>query len=414
METGGRTLGIGVIGCGHWGPNHVRVFCELDRSRVVACADIKRSRLDSVRRRFPRVHTTTDYRELLADDEIDAVVIATPTRTHAAITREALEAGKHVLAEKPLCTTREEARELVVLAEETGLVLMVGHVFLFNNGIIRLRESIVRGELGRIHYLDAVRTNLGPVRGDVNALYDLGTHDISIFNYLVGAAPVEVSACGSCISQKTIEDVCFATLKYPGGTLGHIHVSWLNPQKVRTLTVVGQRKMAHWDDVDPTDTLRLYDKGLDEPPYYDSFGEFQCLLRSADVRLPAIRHTEPLLIQAEAFVDWVLTGKPRGPNAHDGLVIAGVLEAAMLSMRSGGVMCPVNVGTAILGKEASAAAETLECDRLVGRGGGVPRSPVATTPSQGGSPDSGATGELDGGTTDGSKTAGISRPPHRR
>jgi predicted dehydrogenase len=375
-------LGVGVIGCGHWGPNHVRVFCELDRSRVVACADIKRSRLDKIRQRFPRVRTTTDYRELLADDEIDAIVIATPTRTHAALAREALEAGKHVLAEKPLCTTVEEGRELAACVERTGLVLMVGHVFLFNSGIVRLRESIVSGELGGIHYLDAVRTNLGPVRGDVNALYDLGTHDISIFNFLLGEAPIEVSAYGSCISQETIEDVCFATLKYSNGTLGHIHVSWLNPQKVRTLTVVGRGKMARWDDVDPTDTLRLYDKGLDEPPYYDSFGEFQYLLRSADVSLPAIRHTEPLLNQAEAFVDWVLTGTPRGPEVHDGLVIAGVLEAAMLSMRSGGVMCPVNVGPPAVGKEKSAATDKLTCDRLAMHGRDESKSPLRAILSQ--------------------------------
>ncbi|MGB2984895.1 MAG: Gfo/Idh/MocA family oxidoreductase [Phycisphaerae bacterium] len=343
MPGGQHGLNVGVIGCGHWGPNHVRVFCELDRCQMIACADIKPSRLDHIRQRFPRVRTTTDYHELLRDDRIGAVVIATPTGTHAAITRDALEAGKHVLAEKPLCTASEDARELAALAETTGLVLMVGHVFLFNNGIINLRELISHGELGRVHYLDAVRTNLGPVRGDVNALYDLGTHDISIFNYLLGATPVAVSACGSCISQKTIEDVCFVTLKYPDGTLGHIHVSWLNPRKVRTLTVVGQRKMAHWDDVNPSDTLRLYDKGLDEPPYYDSFGEFQYLLRNSDVHIPAIRRTEPLHNQAEAFVDWVLTGTPRGPDALDGLNVAKVLEAATRSMQSGGVMCPVDI-----------------------------------------------------------------------
>jgi len=190
-----------------------------------------------------------------------------------------------------------------------------------------------------------VRTNLGPVRGDVNALYDLGTHDLSIFNYLLGATPTAVSAQGSCISQKAIEDVCFATVQYPDGTLAHLHVSWLNPRKVRTLTVVGSLKMAHWDDVDPQDTLRIYDKGLDEPPYYNSFGEFQCLLRSADVHLPAIRRTEPLLKQAETFVGWVLDGSPEGPDAMDGWIVVRTLEAAMQSMRNGGAMTPIRVDT---------------------------------------------------------------------
>ena len=341
MQIDRGVLRVGVIGCGHWGPNHIRVFSENDRSCVIACADPNGSRLDRVGGRFPRISTTTDYRSLLRDDGIDAVVIATPTGTHAVIAREALEAGKHVLVEKPLCTTCKEARELRSLADGAGLVLMVGHVFLFNNGIIKLRQVIANGELGRIHYLDAVRTNLGPVRGDVNALCDLGTHDISIFNYLLGAVPVEVSALGGCISQKTVEDICFVTLKYPGGTLGHIHVSWLNPRKIRTVTVVGECRMAHWDDVDPSDTLRLYNKGLDEPPYYDSFGDFHCLLRNADVYLPKIDGVEPLVNQANAFLDTVLEGSRCRSGGAEALAVVGVLEAAARSTREGGRMCPV-------------------------------------------------------------------------
>jgi len=285
MSSHKRRLALGVIGCGHWGPNHVRVFSELDCSEVVVCADIAAARLNRIAQRFPKVRVTTDYQEVFADESVDAVVIATPTDTHAQIAREALLSGKHVLVEKPLCAHVSQAQELVELSHATGRVLMIGHVFLFNNGIIKLRETIQSGELGRVQYLDATRTNLGPVRGDVNALYDLGTHDITIFNYLMGAQPIEVSALGRCITQEDVEDVCFATLKYQDGTLGHIHVSWMNPRKTRTLTVIGERKMAHWDDVDPVDTLRLYDKGVDEPPYYDSFGEFHYLLRNADVHL---------------------------------------------------------------------------------------------------------------------------------
>jgi predicted dehydrogenase len=339
-------LKIGVIGCGHWGPNHIRVFSELDRSTVVACADNRRAQLDRVLRRFPQLRTTTDHRNMLGDERIDAVVIATPTNSHGEIAREALSAGKHVLVEKPLCTSTAEVRELTALANERRCVLMVGHVFLYNGGIMRLRESIERGDLGRIHYLDAVRTNLGPIRGDVNALYDLGTHDISIFNYLLNAVPVAVSAQGSCISQTTIEDVCFATLKYPDGALAHIHVSWLNPRKVRTLTVVGEHKMAYWDDVQPEDTLRVYDKGLKEPPYYDSFGEFRCLLRNADVHLPKVDSTEPLINQANAFLDSVVDGVPCRSGGAEAEAIAAVLEAATRSLQSGGVLCPCSVPSA--------------------------------------------------------------------
>lgn len=341
MQEEAQELNIGVIGCGHWGPNHIRVFSESPRARVIACADLNGARLARIARKFPGIRTTTDHGSLLNDPGIDAVVIATPTRTHAALTREALNAGKHVLVEKPFCTNTDDARELTALAAEVGRVLMVGHVFLFNNGIIKLRSLIERGELGRLHYLDATRTNLGPIRGDVNALFDLGTHDISIFNYLLGATPIEVAAHGSCISQETIEDVCFATLKYADGTLGNIHVSWLNPRKIRTITAVGQRKMAHWDDVDPTETLRLYDKGVEEPPYYDSFGEFKYLLRSADVHLPKIDAQEPLANQAGAFLDSVLNAAPCRSGGVEGDAVVAVLEAATESMKNGGRMTPV-------------------------------------------------------------------------
>ncbi len=340
-----RIVRVGVIGCGHWGPNHVRVFTQLGRARVEMCADVNPSRLAKMADRFSFVRTTADHRAILSDETIDAVVIATPTETHAEIVRDAIAAGKHILVEKPLCTSSAEARDLTAAADRAGVVLMVGHVFLYNPGIMKLREYVREGELGRIHYLDAVRTNLGPVRGDVNALVDLGTHDISIFNYLLDAVPQAVAAQGSAISQEGIEDVCFATLLYPDGTLGHIHVSWLNPRKVRTLTVVGQKKMADWDDVHPTDTVRLYDKGLDQPPHYDSFGEFHFMLRHADVRIPRIEQAEPLVLQAEAFLDSVLEGAACRSGGREAEAVVAVLEAAQASLHSGGGLCPVGAVT---------------------------------------------------------------------
>lgn len=336
MHTEQREVGVAVIGCGRWGPNHLRVFSELSRARVLACADPDPAKLERPMRRFRGLRAATDYRRLLDDRDIDAVVIATPTRTHFDIAYDALRAGKHVLVEKPLCLTGDEGRILSELAAARGLVLMVGQVFLFNRGIMKLRDLIVQGELGLIHYLDAVRTNLGPIRGDVNALYDLAAHDISIFNYLMGSTPFEVSALGSCISQPDVEDVCFVTLKYPDETLAHVHVSWLNPRKVRTLTVVGSQKMAHWDDMEPTEPVRLYDKGLQEPPHYDSFGEFQYALRSADVHLPAIQCTEPLVEQAEAFLDSVLDGAPCRSGALEARAVVAVLEAATESLGDAG------------------------------------------------------------------------------
>lgn len=337
----GSPIGIGIIGCGHWGPNHIRVFSERQRSQVVAVADSNPTRLATLQARFPGITTTLDYRRVLDHPSVDAVVIATPTVSHFAIAEAALQKGKHILVEKPMCRSSAEARKLQALAQPCDRVVMVGHVFLFNNGIRKLREAIADGQIGRLHYLDAVRTNLGPIRGDVNALYDLGTHDITIMNYLMNAAPVAVSAIGRCISQSKIEDVCFATLRYADGTLGHIHVSWMNPHKVRTLTVIGDRQMAHWDDIDPENTLRLYDRGVAEPPAYNSFGEFQYLLRNADVYLPAIRRTEPLINQAEAFLDWIVEGKPSPCGVNEGLQTALILEAADRSIRSRGAEVPI-------------------------------------------------------------------------
>ena len=336
-----RVVTVAVLGCGRWGPNHARVFTQLARSELAACADPDAAKLDGIQRRFPHVRTTPDYRALLHDETIDAVVIATPTATHAELAREALRAGKHVLLEKPMCTRPEEVCELQAVAVEAERTLMVGHVFLFNDGIVKLKQLIDAGELGALSYLDAVRTNLGPIRGDVGALLDLGTHDISILNHLVGARPTEVSAVARCITQASIDDVCFATLLYPGGTLAHLHVSWLNPLKVRTLTVVGARQMASWDDIDPVDTLRLYDKGVSEPPSYDSFGEFHYRLRNADVHLPAIQRIEPLVNQAEAFLDCVVDGAPCRSGASEALDVALVLEAAGRSIRAGGAPTPV-------------------------------------------------------------------------
>jgi predicted dehydrogenase len=352
-------LQIGIIGCGHWGPNHVRVFSELDRMTVTACCDLSDDRLARIAGRFPHVRTTTDYKTILADDKVDAVVIATPTNTHSRFVREALEAGKHVLVEKPLCETGAEGEALAILAKKTDRVLMVGHVFLFNAGIVRLRETINSGELGAIHYLDAVRTNLGPIRGDVNSLYDLATHDISIFNYLLDSPPVAVSCLGSCITQDAIEDVCFTTIQYADGTLAHVHVSWLNPRKVRTMTVVGSKKMAHWDDIDPVDTLRIFDKGLAKEPTYNSFGEFQCSLRSADMNVPAIPVVEPLKKQGQAFADWVLNGTPCGCGPDDGLVVVRTLEAAMESLANGGTMCPIESASPRLLQEADAPKDAV-------------------------------------------------------
>lgn len=329
-------IGIGLIGYGHWGPNHARTFNALPDCAVRAVADADERRRAAAARALPTARVSADFREMLADPEVHAVVVATPLTTHHGLVKEALLAGKDVLVEKPICYTAHEADELVELAAREDRVLMCGHIFLFNAGVNRLREYIRDGTLGRVYYMAATRTNLGPLRTDVNALYDLGSHDVSIFHYLLDGRPREVAAWGEAYLQHDVEDVAFSCLEYPNRTLCHMHVSWLNPRKERTLVVVGEKKMVVWDDMQTLESLRLYDKGLMQEPYYDSFGHFQLVLRDADILIPKLKAEEPLRAQDTHFLDCVRERKTPltdGAFARD-VVLA--LEALQRSLRKGG------------------------------------------------------------------------------
>jgi len=327
---------IGVVGCGEWGRNHVRVFGSIEGCTVRLAADPSEERLQFINRRFPEVTTTTGSDDVINAKDLNAVVIATPTGTHYSVAKQALEAGKHVLCEKPLTLASGEAEELCELSESMGLTLMVGHVFLYNPGILYLKELIDKGALGSVCYMDSVRTNLGPIRQDVGAIYDLASHDISTFNFLLDDEPTQVSAqCGYYV-QPDCEDMAYLTMEYPNKVLGHAHVSWLSPRKVRHLTVVGDKKMAVWDDTNPSEVVRVYDKGLLEPAYYDTFGQFQISLRDADVTIPKVQMFEPLLRQANHFVTCVQQKTQPLSDGHHGLSVVRVLEAAMESLRDQG------------------------------------------------------------------------------
>jgi predicted dehydrogenase len=335
-------INIGVIGCGHWGPNHVRVFSQIKDSRVVACADLDPKRLEAVREQHPQVKGFQDYREMLKLAELDAVVVAAPTGLHYPVVKAALEANKHVLCEKPLCTVSQQAAELVALAETRQRVLMTGHVFLFNSGIIKLKELVSSGDPGKIYYLRALRTNLGPVRRDVNSVFDLATHDIAIFNWILNARPESVSAVGGRFLQESIEDVAFISLRYPNNVLGHIQVSWLDPKKLREIVVVGDKKMAIWDELASAGPITIYDKTVVRQENYEDFGQFQLLLREGDITIPKVRLEEPLKVQNRFFLRCVAEGRlpmNDGPFAVD---VVKVLEAIEKSLKSGGAPSPVS------------------------------------------------------------------------
>ncbi|MCX5681723.1 MAG: Gfo/Idh/MocA family oxidoreductase, partial [Candidatus Omnitrophica bacterium] len=243
-------VSVGVIGCGHWGPNHIRIFSQILGVKVCACSDLDEKRLSSIKTAYPEIHITKDYKEIFSNPEIDAVCIATPTATHFDLAKKGLESGKHILCEKPLSLKANECLELKRLADKKGKILAVGHIFLFNEGIRQLKDYVQSGELGNIYYAHSERTNLGPFRYDVNALWDLAPHDLSIFNYLFNAVPVSVSARGQKSLKTNLEDLAFATLEYPRDILVNVHVSWLDPRKVRQITIIGDQKMVVWDDLD--------------------------------------------------------------------------------------------------------------------------------------------------------------------
>ncbi|MBF0486158.1 MAG: Gfo/Idh/MocA family oxidoreductase [Candidatus Omnitrophica bacterium] len=326
-------VSIGIIGCGHWGPNHIRVFSQLANSRSLMCADLDEARLKAVKTLFPSIQTTVNYKDILASKDIDAVCIAAPTKYHYQFTKEALEHGKHVLCEKPLAMTPEECLSLKAIAQKAGKILMVGHVFVFNAGIRWIKEYIDSGEFGKIYYAHSERTNLGPFRYDVNALWDLAPHDVSIFDYLLGGAASSASARGlKCLGNK-LEDLSFASLDYPEGRLVNIHVSWADPRKCRQITIVGEKKMIVWDDLDSLGPIKLYDKHVERTTkFYESYGEFQLLSREGAIMIPKISAGEPLKAQGQYFVDCVEGNKE--PLLADADKAASVVKALSAIQRS--------------------------------------------------------------------------------
>ena len=333
---------VAVIGCGRWGPNHVRSFNSLSGSRVDAVADLDEGRLKHMRDMYPELRCEQDYQLLLRDPNIDAVVVATPVGTHYEIVRAAILEGKHVLCEKPLCKSSTRGQELVDLARAEKRSLVVGHVFLFNPGIIKLKELVSTGQLGSIRYLSASRTNLGVFQRDVDVSYDLCSHDISIFNWLLDSEPEFVSAVGSSFVQPEIADVVFVSMRYPGNTLANMHASWLDPKKVRQMTVVGGQQMATWDDMDLTTPVAIYDRGASADNSYEDYGEFLRLsMWDRDVRLPKVHFDEPLKVQGTAFLETIQDGHLNPSDGEFGLSVVKILEAISISMEQDGSPTPV-------------------------------------------------------------------------
>ena len=334
-------LRIGVVGLGYWGPNLARNFSQLPEAELAWCCDTDESRNAQFAAQFPQARFTTDPEELLGDATLEAVVVATPVPSHHAVARRALEAGKHVFVEKPLAWTVAEARELEALAAERGLTLMVGHLLRFHPGVVKLRELIESGQLGDVLYVYGNRVNLGVIREDENALWSLGVHDISVVLYLLGGRPIEVSARGECYLRPGVEDVVFGYVKLATGQIGHLHLSWLDPHKMRKMTVVGSKRMAVFDDMESDRKVTIYDKGPTE------IAPGNITTHTGDITVPVISLEEPLRIECRAFVAAVRAGDPAHPaNAAEGVAVVEVLEAMQRSLEQGGATVALEPATA--------------------------------------------------------------------
>jgi len=319
-------LRVGVAGLGHWGPNLARNFAEL--AEIAWLCDQDETRLAPFAARYPEARVTSRFEELLEDPELDAVVIATPAITHFELTRASLLAGKHVFVEKPLALSATFGEQLVALAEERGLVLMPGHLLLYHPGVAKLKDLVDSDELGRLLYVYGNRQNLGQIRRDENALWSLGAHDLSVILHLVGEEPAEAWARGESFLTPGVEDVVFCFLRFPSGVVAHMHLSWLDPHKIRQMTVVGDRKMAVFDDMDLERKVTVYDKGPEQRA--DSYGEW--LTRTGDISSPRIPGEEPLRLECDHFLSLVRGEGDRFEAARAGLAVVRALEQLQASL----------------------------------------------------------------------------------
>ncbi len=331
---------VAVVGVGGWGKNLARNFHQLPDANLRYVCDLDLAKLESLTRQLPGTQLTTDYDLVLRDPAVQAIVVATPAPRHHAICKSALEAGKDVFVEKPFTLDIAHAKELIQLAETGQRVLMVGHLLEYHPVVTRLREMIGSQELGKLHYIYSQRVNLGTVRGDENALWNFAPHDISVILFLLGIAPTDVAARGQCCLQKGVEDVVFLTMNFAGRAMAHVHVSWLDPHKIRKLTIVGDRKMAVFDDLEATEKLRIYDKGAQVTQDYNTFAEYVGL-RFGDITIPHIKVSEPLQIECLHFLDCVRKRKQPLSDGQDGLRVVKVLDAAQQSLRLNGEPVPL-------------------------------------------------------------------------
>ena len=334
-------MNVAVIGLGYWGPNLVRNLYEIRMCEKLYCCDVDSRKLERMKTRYPAIIVETDYRKLLQNKDVHAVIVATPVSSHFPLAYESLMAGKHVFVEKPFTPTSDMARQLIDIAEQKKLTLMVGHTFEFSPPVLKIKEIIDSGHLGAIYYISASRVNLGLHQKDVSVIWDLAPHDFSILFHWLDEQPSRISAMGRDYVQKNIPDVAFINMEFPSGCIAHVQVSWLSPSKLRRTTIIGSDKMLVYDDTENTEKVKIYDKGVD---YKDpeTFGEYQLSYRAGDVVSPRLDNFEPLGKEMHHFVDCCLNGQTPKTDGRNALRVVKALEAAEKSMRNGSMVIDVD------------------------------------------------------------------------
>jgi len=332
-------INVAVVGAGAWGKNHIRVFSELPKVRLKYVCDSDSSKLAFIKRAYPQVEPVETLKPILEDAEVRGVVVASSAISHYALSREILLSGKDVLVEKPMTLKEKDAEEMLAIAERKGRILMVGHLLIYHPVVDRLKEMIASGELGKIHYIYTQRVNLGVIRQDENALLSFAPHDLSVILHLLQEKPVVASAHGESYIQRGIEDVVFVSLRFSDGKMANVHLSWLDPHKLRKITIVGSKKMAVFDDMEASEKLKVYDKGV-RSPSYDTYGEYLGL-RFGDITIPNVKMVEPLRAEAEHFIHCMESREEPKTSGQDGLDVVKILIAAQESLKKKGV--PVNI-----------------------------------------------------------------------
>ena len=338
-----KPVRVAVVGCGYWGPNLIRNFRSLPDCHLSDLCDVSTSRLKHLKSLYPDITTHVSFEDMLSGRELDAIVVATPVHLHHKLALQSLGAGKHVMIEKPMASSVAQCEELTSLARQKKTTLMVGHTFLYSSHVRRIKEIIKAGDIGDILYISSRRLNLGLFQKDINVVWDLAPHDISIIQYLMEEMPEAVNCQGNAHVTKGIEDISNMTLSFASGRYATVQTSWLDPRKVREMTIVGSKRMIVYDDLEPLHKIKIYDQRVEKPPHYDSFSEFQYAYHYGDIYIPYVKQDEPLKIECRHFLDCIRTGDSPLTSADQGTGVVQILEAASQSLRQAGARVPISV-----------------------------------------------------------------------